>query len=360
MTQELENTFLSAIEQNQQKLLRICSVYAKDKEDLKVLFQETLVRIWEAMPSLQEESTLEAGICRITLNVCLQIQPKPATKKNKLISISDKSEATKDPNTEKLLRKVKSGIQKLNEADKSLLILNLEGFSNKAISGVIGLDENKTETKINQIQKELLNSMNEIQRENEISEIWQSAENEVHMTFEKSGLTASLQGLVDGFKKVMTIRKVIPFILAGATTPAFIFYMYWSPQIFVKIASAWIIGCAFYYLLFFVRFNKQNKPITLTKAYIVYLKESEKLWSFVKKMNWLALPRIVLPMMLGILAFSVGIILEAPPEKQIPVMIMMIMGTLSLSLLTLFAFNKEFKKRILPPLNKIENILKAI
>ena len=45
MDKELENTFLAALEQNQQKLLRICSVYATDAEDKKDLFQEVLVKI---------------------------------------------------------------------------------------------------------------------------------------------------------------------------------------------------------------------------------------------------------------------------------------------------------------------------
>lgn len=46
MAQQLEKTFLAALEQNQQKLLRVCSVYAEDIEDKKDLFQEVLINIW--------------------------------------------------------------------------------------------------------------------------------------------------------------------------------------------------------------------------------------------------------------------------------------------------------------------------
>ena len=51
MHQELENTFLRALELNQHKLLRICSVYADDADDKKDLFQEAVVNIWQAMPT---------------------------------------------------------------------------------------------------------------------------------------------------------------------------------------------------------------------------------------------------------------------------------------------------------------------
>ena len=75
MSQELENTFLTAIEKNQQKLLRICSVYSKDTKELKVLFQEVLIHIWECMSSFDEtKSSLEKLMLQVTHNVCLRLR----------------------------------------------------------------------------------------------------------------------------------------------------------------------------------------------------------------------------------------------------------------------------------------------
>jgi RNA polymerase sigma factor (sigma-70 family) len=58
MDRQLENAFLTALEQNQQKLLRVCSVYAEDPEDKKDLFQEAVINIWQAMPSFEKKSSL--------------------------------------------------------------------------------------------------------------------------------------------------------------------------------------------------------------------------------------------------------------------------------------------------------------
>lgn len=58
MDNNLEDVFLSGLEQNQQKLLRICSVHSKDSEDEKDLFQEVLISIWKAMPSFQVKSPI--------------------------------------------------------------------------------------------------------------------------------------------------------------------------------------------------------------------------------------------------------------------------------------------------------------
>jgi len=43
MKKEQEIIFLSVLENNQEKLFRICSIYAKDDEDAKDLFQEVLI-----------------------------------------------------------------------------------------------------------------------------------------------------------------------------------------------------------------------------------------------------------------------------------------------------------------------------
>lgn len=55
MASDLENTFLKAMEENQEKLLRVCSVYASDEDDKKDLFQEAMINNWEAMPSLRAD-----------------------------------------------------------------------------------------------------------------------------------------------------------------------------------------------------------------------------------------------------------------------------------------------------------------
>ncbi len=74
MDKELENTFLTGLEQNQQKLLRLCSIYTNDADDAKDLFQEVLIHIWESMSKFNAKSSLGTWMYRITLNVCLRFR----------------------------------------------------------------------------------------------------------------------------------------------------------------------------------------------------------------------------------------------------------------------------------------------
>src|SRR6187402_1115412 len=83
MDHHLENTFLTALEQNQQKLLRVCSVYAEDADDKKDLFQESLINIWQSMPSFSGNSSISTWMFRVTLNVCLRLQTQQVKKRDR-------------------------------------------------------------------------------------------------------------------------------------------------------------------------------------------------------------------------------------------------------------------------------------
>jgi RNA polymerase sigma factor (sigma-70 family) len=166
MNQQLESAFLIALEQNQQKLLRICSVYAEDADDKKDLFQEALINIWQAMPSFEEKSSLSTWMYRVTLNVCLRLQTKQAQKKDrfrKLDSITIESISEEEVNHEEQERliKLRNCIKKLNDADKAVITLYLEELSYREISDITGLTENNVAVKIKRVKMKLLNCIND-------------------------------------------------------------------------------------------------------------------------------------------------------------------------------------------------------
>tara|TARA_R100000789_G_scaffold47883_1_gene48592 strand:- start:614 stop:1120 length:507 start_codon:yes stop_codon:yes gene_type:complete len=166
MGKELENTFLEALEQNQQKLLRICSVYAKDAEDTKDLFQEVLTHIWQSMPNFKSNSLLSTWIFRIALNVCLRFRYKKSKKQKRFLHMDGMAIANitseKEYNEQNIqLVQLRNCIKELNEADKAVITLYLEELPYKEISGILGLTENTVAVKVKRIKKKLLNCINQ-------------------------------------------------------------------------------------------------------------------------------------------------------------------------------------------------------
>ena len=159
---ELENTFLTGLERNKQKILRICSVYAKDGEDKKDLFQEVLINIWKSMPSFKAKSSLDTWMYRVTLNICLSTQTKLTKKKKHFVNMDSVklSQYEGPPLTEEDNQRIqflRSCIKIMNEADKAVITLYLEELAYKDIASITGLTENHVAVKIKRIKKKLLN-----------------------------------------------------------------------------------------------------------------------------------------------------------------------------------------------------------
>jgi RNA polymerase sigma factor (sigma-70 family) len=166
MNQQLENAFLVGVEQNQQKLLRVCSVYAEDDDDKKDLFQEALIQIWQSMPTFERKSSLSTWMFRITLNVCLRLQSKQLKKKDRFlkmdsISITHITEEETNHEEHEQLVKLRSCIKRLNDADKAVITLYLEELSYGEISSITGLTENNIAVKVKRIKSRLMNCITE-------------------------------------------------------------------------------------------------------------------------------------------------------------------------------------------------------
>jgi RNA polymerase sigma-70 factor (ECF subfamily) len=165
MDLNLQKTFLAGVEQNQHKLLRVCSVYAADADEKKDLFQEVLIHIWKSMPSFEGRSALSTWMFRITLNVCMRLQDKKAKEKNRfrrLDSISFEQIRAEEVNHEEQERlvKLRKCIAQLNEADKAVTTLYLEELPYREIADITGLTENAVAVKIKRIKEKLLTCIN--------------------------------------------------------------------------------------------------------------------------------------------------------------------------------------------------------
>lgn len=165
MIKEHETIFLKALEENQEKLFRICSIYSKDHEDAKDLFQEVLVHVWRAMSSFKGNSSFSTWMYRVALNVCLRFKSKHTKKQSRFIRLNSltisnlgSTENTQVEN-EKLVG-LRTCVKKLNESEKAIVALYLEGLAYKEISSILGLSENHVAVKVKRIKSKLLNCIN--------------------------------------------------------------------------------------------------------------------------------------------------------------------------------------------------------
>jgi len=121
------------------------------------LFQEIIIQVWHSIPTFRHEAGFTTWLYRIALNTAIKW-----TKKEKKYAGAE----TLD-NVQHLLQENRiqiderlawlyGEIYKLDEIDRSVTLLLLEGFSYKEMSAMLGISESNVGVKISRIKKQLI------------------------------------------------------------------------------------------------------------------------------------------------------------------------------------------------------------
>jgi RNA polymerase sigma factor (sigma-70 family) len=166
MAENLKCLFSDIIEENKQRIMRICRAYSHNREDQKDLFQEVALNIWKSLPSFRQEARIDTWVYRICLNVCMQYTRRSHKAKRMRVDIEgiqildDSADLQNNLENFEKSKMLHECISKLGDAEKSLILLFLEDLSYKAISEITGITENHVAVKISRIKKKLFNCIN--------------------------------------------------------------------------------------------------------------------------------------------------------------------------------------------------------
>jgi len=136
------------------KILRAYAFTAMDQDDL---FQEITIQVWHSIPSFRQESAVTTWIYRVALNTAIKwirrekkfSQPETQEVVQHLLQ---ESKAQIDNRLSWLYEE----IHKLDEIDRSITLLLLDGFSYKEMASMLGITESNVGVKINRIKKQLI------------------------------------------------------------------------------------------------------------------------------------------------------------------------------------------------------------
>ncbi len=156
--EKTEHNFSRLIDENKDKIYRICCYYLSNDEDRKDLYQETLLSLWKAFKSFREESAFSTWAFRITVNTALQFLNREkrlkTSRKNyssQNISQEDKSLIT-EQNEIEILHK---SILQLPLIDMIIISLVLEEVPPKEIAKIIGLTDTNVRVRIHRAKNVL-------------------------------------------------------------------------------------------------------------------------------------------------------------------------------------------------------------
>ena len=154
---EQKKIFEEWFSQHKALVFKIVRVYAFTVMDQDDLFQEIIIQVWHSIPAFRKESSVTSWMYRVSLNTAIKW-----TKKERRHFRSEPMEGIEhilEENriqTDERLSWLYEEIFKLDEIDRSITLLLLDGFSYKEMSSILGITESNVGVKINRIKKQLI------------------------------------------------------------------------------------------------------------------------------------------------------------------------------------------------------------
>lgn len=165
MSKELEHSFVTQLEENQNIVHKICRLYTNDADSHNDLFQEITIQLWKAFPKFRGDSKFSTWMYRVGLNTAITLYRKSKrsvhTNAHDFENVSFKITADEyDDTVEVQLRLMYDAVKQLNDIDKALVFLYLEDKNYKEISDTLGITEVNARVKMNRIKEKLRTILN--------------------------------------------------------------------------------------------------------------------------------------------------------------------------------------------------------
>ena len=160
---EQKQIFEEWLSQHKALVFKIVRAYAFTVMDQDDLFQEIIIQTWHSIPAFRRESSVTTWLYRISLNTAIKW-----TKKERKHYQSETIDGTKHIleesriRTDERLTWLYEEIYKLDEIDRSVTLLLLDGFSYKEMASILGITESNVGVKINRIKSALAGRAEEL------------------------------------------------------------------------------------------------------------------------------------------------------------------------------------------------------
>ena len=161
----LENQFIDVFQKNIGIILKISRAFTKNAHDREDLINDIAYELWKAFPGFQGQSKVSTWIYRVALNTSMNYKRKYKSKPVFFSDIKENKNYTLliEENNYEGIEKLYNCINDLNEINKVIIILYLDGKTHEEIAEITGISKTNTGTRISRIKeqlKEMINSKN--------------------------------------------------------------------------------------------------------------------------------------------------------------------------------------------------------
>ena len=163
-----EHKFMELVNENRNRILRVCRVYLWNAADQDDLYQEILFQIWRGLPALKEKHFANTWLYRVAINTAISFVRKRASRSDRVVHFEhadltrtiESQQATEETSDEHIAN-LYTAIYKLDPLEKALVTLFLEDFSYEEIAEATGMNANNVGVMLHRAKKKLFSLMKE-------------------------------------------------------------------------------------------------------------------------------------------------------------------------------------------------------
>ena len=175
---ELTGEFIARLEKHQRILFKVAYMYCRDRDDRQDLVQEMLIQVWRAYARFDGRVQFSTWMYRIAVNVAITHYRSEGRRIRDTVPLEEygldiaaadtlfDSDNDGEGDNMRALRQMINGLDELNRA---LILLFLEGFSSEEIAEVVGISASNVSTRINRLKTKLQAAFHEQHEQHQLN-----------------------------------------------------------------------------------------------------------------------------------------------------------------------------------------------
>ena len=155
-----QERFLALLEEHRKILYKVASSYCRNPEDRRDLVQEIVVQLWRSFDRFDDRHRFSTWMYNIAMNVAISFYRSQSRRTRgavpleesglDLVAVDREPEEVSDD-----IRLLHRFIGQLDELNRALIILYLDGNSYETIAEILGITTTNVATKISRIKERL-------------------------------------------------------------------------------------------------------------------------------------------------------------------------------------------------------------
>ena len=158
MSVERHELYLDILEKHKGIVFKVARSYCSNEFDREDLVQEILAQIWRSLDTYNDAFKVTTWMYRVALNVAISVYRKDKSAAYKHTEIEDRLltyDMVQESENEQNLSALYAFINELNDIDKAVLLMYLEGENQAEIAANLNIMISNVATKISRIKQKL-------------------------------------------------------------------------------------------------------------------------------------------------------------------------------------------------------------